>query len=137
MDRAHSKIRVAAIVGSLLLFFVLVGIPLAHIFSRMDFRSPPRDLFAISSFSVLQAGLSVLGSLVIGVPLGFYYSGAWTPPLRGLLFAAFSMPSLLVIGGVNFVLRGTSLRFSLAAVILAHVFLNAPWIALATAEGVR
>jgi len=121
-----------------LLFVVLIAYPFSRILQRADFSSPiPPELFSIAKGSLVQAGWSLFASLAIGIPLGILYAAAWSSWIRGLSIASFSMPSLLVVGMFATFLRGTEYRFGLAPVVVAHAYLNIPWIAVATAEGIR
>ncbi len=126
--------RFVATVG----FAVLVAFPLAQVFQRIDFGAPmPEELLPTAYFSLKQASLSLAASLLVGVPLGVFYAGVWTRWLRSFSVASFSLPGLLVIGMMTLLFRGTEFRFGLGSVVVAHAFLNAPWIAVATAEGIR
>jgi thiamine transport system permease protein len=127
----------------ILLFLVLLGIPLAGIARRalVDPSALPEGfsstVASIASFTALQAALSTLASIAIGIPLGAFYARRWHPAVAGFSTATFALPSIVAVGTISLLLRGTELRFGLPAVVLAHAFLNAPWIALATAEGIR
>jgi thiamine transport system permease protein len=121
-----------------LVFAALVADPLAQVFRRVDLGAAmPVDLVPTALFSLKQASLSLAACLLVGVPLGVFYAGVWTRWIRSFSVASFSLPGLLVIGMMTLLFRGTEFRFGLASVVIAHAFLNAPWIAVATAEGIR
>jgi thiamine transport system permease protein len=126
-----------------LAFLVLVAIPLFEITRRaLDGANDLPEgffdlLFSVALFTAKQAGLSTLASLVVGVPLGVLYARRWHPAIRGFATATFALPTVVVVGAVSLLLRDTENRYGLFAVVFAHTFLNAPWIALATAEGIR
>lgn len=123
---------------AILAFAALVAYPLAQVLHRVDLAAPiPPDLLPVARVSLRQAGLSLLASLLVGVPLGVFYAGAWTGALRALATASFSLPGILAIGTVTTLFRGRDFRYGLPAVVFAHAFLNAPWIAVAAAEGIR
>ena len=137
MEEAPRDFGLSRAVATLVFVFI-VAWPLAQIFHRVDFGMPiPPGLFIVAEESFAQATWSLLASALIGIPLGIFYSGVWSRWLRAFSIATFSMPVLLVVGMFSLVFRGTGFRFGLPTVIAAHTFLNAPWIALATSEGIR
>jgi thiamine transport system permease protein len=123
---------------AIIVFVILIAYPFSRILQRADFGGAmPAELWPTAFVSVEQAGGSLLASLALGVPLGVLYAGAWSRWLRGFSIASFSLPGLFIVGMMSEIFRGTEFRFGLATVVAAHAFLNAPWIALATAEGIR
>jgi thiamine transport system permease protein len=124
-------------------FLVLVAVPLFEIVRRAIAGTEDLPdgffslLFSVAIFTAKQAGLSALASLLVGVPLGVLYARRWHPAIRGFATATFALPTIVIVGAVSLLLRDTDHRYGLLSVVFAHAFLNAPWIALATAEGIR
>jgi thiamine transport system permease protein len=127
----------------IIVFTALIAVPLFEILRRAlgGLDGLPSEffslLFSVALFTAKQAGLSTLVSLAIGIPLGVLYARRWHPAIRGFATATFALPSAVIVGAVSLLLRDTEERYGLFAIVFAHAFLNAPWIALATAEGIR
>ncbi len=81
-----------------------------------------------------QASLSLLVSLVLGLVGGLALAPFDTPRIRGLLFASFSLPSLALVG-VGMV-YARHFEYGLGAIVFAHAYFNAPWIALSVIDAV-
>ncbi len=124
-------------------FLFLIGIPLAEVLRRAILggsRLPEsfgEHLFAAGGFTAYQSALSTLCAFLVGVPLGIFYSRRWHPAIRGFATASFALPTIVTVGAVGLILRDSTYRYGLPAVVFAHAFLNAPWIALATSDGIR
>lgn len=133
---------IAATAFGLLAFMLPVGALIIQ--ASEESYLPFREGLMLLGRTSLQAGWSTLGALVIGIPLGFlvaHSGGRWT---RAILTMPFSAPTVVVsfamigwfgkqgILGQNGIADG--LLYSLSAVILAHVLLNAPWVALSVAQ---
>lgn len=129
--------RIGRNVLSIFFFIVLIAVPLYAIGSRafgvnvLGFHLHPL-LRPTLVFTITQAALSLAASLVIGLTAGMLLFRRDSSLIRGLLFAAFSLPSLAVVGmGISFAKRT---EFGLAPIVFAHAYLNAPWIALAVMD---
>ena len=114
-----------------------------------DFFSEDRRI-GIIGFTAYQAFLSVLLSLMLGLPLAYLlarYEFRGRQLLRSLTILPFVLPSIMVAVGfvATFGQNGTlnavlgmvglgpvSLMFSLEAILIAHAFYNAPLIARVT-----
>lgn len=121
----------------ILLFLFLIAIPLYAIGNRafaptaLGFHIHPL-LKPTLLFTIIQASLSLGVSLILGIFAGVFLSRHDSPYIRGLLFASFSLPSLAIVGlGMAFARRT---EYGLLPIVLAHAYLNAPWIALAVME---
>jgi thiamine transport system permease protein len=148
--RAPSSLVVAASIWVIAFWIICVGIPIGVLLGRLDgpLLVDP-GILSLARLTALQAGISALGSAIMGLPLGLWI-GAQRKGERGGFFAElflalpFSVPTVVaalawvMILGRNGMLAhaGVSLdwAYSLRAVILAHVFFNAPWIALLVAQ---
>ena len=99
-------------------------------------------ILQVTRFTALQAFCSVLISAAIGLPLGLWVRGGRR--LEALLALPFGVPTLVVavawigILGKRGLLANLGFQnewgYSAKAVVLAHVFLNAPWIALRVSQ---
>jgi thiamine transport system permease protein len=127
------------------------GVPLLTLFARHEGEIPWLDpeILAIAKVTLRQAGLSTVYSVLIGLPLG-----VWTGNLdlrssarvQSLFRVPFSVPTVIAATawvaclGRNGILAragvGADWSYSFAAVILAHVFYNAPWIAAQVAQAI-
>ncbi len=122
---------------ALVLFFFLIAIPLAVLGDRafgtteLGFHLHPL-LRPTLLFTVIQATLSLVASLILGGVVGVLLTRYDSPRLRGLLFASFSLPALAIVGLGFKVARLT--EFGMTPIVFAHTYLNAPWIALAVIE---
>lgn len=138
----------------------LFGIPVFSLGLRartfVDFSESLRDFRVLHAVQVtlLQTFFSILLSAFVGVPLGLSLaqwartSSRWARVVEIAWAIPFSTPSLLMAFSVVAFLSaaGTSfpsleflqsLRYSLSAVIFAHVLYNAPFVALAVAQARR
>lgn len=84
----------------------------------------------ILKFSVLQALLSAVCSVLIAIPFALILSRRpfrqqWF--VQGLMNLFFIMPVLTVVLGVVAVFNGWFKVFSLAGIVLAHLYLNVPY----------
>jgi len=138
------------------LFWVLgVLIPLGALFFRLKFFTRMEGLFSSETLSLVrvtfdQAFLSALISGALGLCLGLWIGGdsRWASRwAEAFLAVPFGIPSVVValgwvlmLGRSGFLARmGIPLdwAYSMKAVILAHVFLNLPWVALLVAQSRR
>ena len=134
----------------LVLGFLGFGIffPMLQLASYGGLSSSSWELFlkpstlSLVKMTVFQAGLSALMAGGLGLVLGLFFSRAWSPALanaaRRILPLPYLAPSLLIclMGAIYFHPRsflGSFVSYSWSAVIAAHVFMNAPWIALRVA----
>jgi thiamine transport system permease protein len=141
-------LRSLAMAWAALFWLSCVGIPIVALLSRLgsaDFLDPA--VLRLVRFTLAQAGLSTLLSAAIGLPLGLA-AGRKGKLTEALLAVPFAVPA--VVAAVSWVLvlgRNGLLSplmpfmkdwcYSLRAVILAHVFFNAPWIALVVSQSRR
>lgn len=138
------------------LFWILgVLIPLGALFFRLESFNSREALFSSETLSLVrvtfdQAFLSTWISGALGLCLGLWIGGragrasSWA---ESLLAVPFGIPSVVValgwvllLGRAGLLARfGISLdwAYSMKAVILAHVFLNLPWVALLVAQSRR
>lgn len=136
--------------GFMSLAFVIV--PLGSIARLAWEQSPQTDSVAraIAWSSAVQAGWSTLIATVIGLALGLAVgswnsngSKRWGKGMEVLLAIPFGVPTVAaaiawvaVLGRAGWLARNgwsSEVLYSLKAVVLAHVFFNAPWVALAVA----
>jgi thiamine transport system permease protein len=122
------------------IFWVLgVGFPLFSVLFRgginLSVLADPDVLF-ITRVTLEQAALSTAFSLWIGLPLGLWVGRERDTLSRLFLAIPYGVPTVVVgatgvlwLGKHGF-LSGSDWLYSLKAVVLAHVFLNAPWVAL-------
>jgi len=138
----------------LLFWFLGVGIPLLAMVVRalgdhgfwVTLVDPA--VLSVVGVTALQAALSTVLSLLLGVPFGLAL-GTLSRRLsvrltESLLALPFGVPTLVVgVAWIAWLGRSGILRmwglewdlaYSFSAVILAHVFLNVPWVALLTAQ---
>lgn len=105
----------------------------------------PGGTASVLSFTLLQAGLSTGFSLVLGTTLGWVIGRKLAPRPARWAIAALGLPFVLPVLSLatGFVALGELLpaglwpRYSASAVILAHVWINAPAVAAAVATRVR
>lgn len=121
-----------------MIFLFVMGFPLAAVLQRGFFAG---EVFHFSSllvpvifFSLLQASLSLLASLVLGGAFGFVFAREADSRLKGLLLSVFSLPGLSVVGGALALSQLFGFSFGLPLVVATHAYLNAPWIALAVID---
>ncbi len=118
----------------LIVFFGLVIVPLGAILKSVsidEFFSP--DILSIVVFSLQQASLSLLFSVVFGILLGewaYRRGGRFTQ--QAFLFL-YSMPTLSVTLAVALTFKA----YGLFSVVFTHAWINSPWIALRWSEGRR
>jgi thiamine transport system permease protein len=118
----------------ILVFFGLVVGPVFAVLrsvSLSEFFSP--DILSVVYFTLKQSTLSVLGSLLIGLPLGYWIFKNGSHVSRQRLLLLYSMPTLTVALAVSLTFQS----YGLMTVIFAHVWMNAPWIALCLANGLE
>lgn len=128
-----------AIVG---LFFIFVVIyPVFRVFLRVGDLSLLWDptILAITRMTAYQALCSALISVAVGVPLGLWVGRSrWA---AALLAVPYGIPTVVAATAWVGILSRHGIfgawAYSLKAVILAHVFYNAPWVALVTATVVQ
>jgi len=130
-----SRAEWISLVGVVSFCVLAFGFPLAVLFAKA-LGSPlwlSADITGVAQFTAYQAALSASVSGVIGYPLGVWMHRR--PALRPALEIPFVLPTIVVATlwvstfGVSGWLPSMRLIYSFEAVIAAHVFLNAPWIA--------
>lgn len=101
-------------------------------------------ILSVAGFTAGQALLSAALSLAIGLPLGLAFGGYVSRSghtlqarlAQVLLAIPYGVPT--VVAGLVAVAclgrSGLGLAYTMSAVIIAHVFLNAPWVALTVAH---
>ena len=153
MNSGFSKknsLGIFAVLASSLLWIFLIAVPLIFLFNRMandSARLWDPEILATVRLTLNQALLSTFISLLIGLPLGLWAaSGRWVSASRIILSLPYSVPTV-VAGSAWIAWLGYSgflggfwefwklrLSYTWGAVILAHVFYNAPWIAVVVAN---
>lgn len=98
------------------------------------------QILSVVTFTLKQALLSTFVSVLLGLPLGWICARSASPRMQSLLqillALPYGIPTVVVAMTVTAWLGNSGLLaslgwgYSLKAVILAHVLLNAPWIAL-------
>ena len=142
-------------IWALLFWLFCVVIPIVALLSRAMHSSGWNSLWdpnilAISRATVWQASWSTAISVILGLPLGLWVGnylssggrgGSWAQAMLALPFGIPTVVAGMVwvswLGRAGILSRlgiHTELAYSLHAVILAHVFYNAPWIALLVAQ---
>ncbi|MCB0921308.1 MAG: iron ABC transporter permease [Actinobacteria bacterium] len=139
--RDHGSVaRTAVLVVPVLFLLVLFVVPVAAVV-RMGLRDGAGELFAVYgdartwsvlAFTVLQAALSTVATLVVAIPAAVVIAGYRFPGrglLRALVLVPFVMPTVVVaaaflaiIGPTGFL--GVDLSGSVWGLVLAHMFLN-------------
>jgi thiamine transport system permease protein len=109
--------------------------PLLLIFSQGIYGLFSDGVLRAVRFTLFQSSLSVLGSLLIGFPLGMLC--AHSRFAQKILSFPPLVPGLITAMALVSVLRGSFLAYTVWAVILAHTLLNAPWIAVRLSEASR
>ncbi len=145
-----------ALVWVSLFWFAFVAVPVAMILARVTgFQVDGSSLLEPTLLSVvritlIQAASSTAISVLIGFPLGLWVGkhaadGSRSAKLsQAFLAVPYSVPTV-VVGSAAILWMGRSgllanwglpldWAYTLRGVILAHVFLNAPWIALLVAQ---
>ncbi len=137
--------------GVTLFFWVVaVGVPIGAVAARAGGLSAVLDpaLLAVVRFTAKQAFLSTLVSVGLGLPLGLWLGRArgravWAEAFLGIPFVIPTVVAgtawVIWLGRTGWLAQALSLlglpsieiAYSFKAVILAHVFYNVPWIALA------
>lgn len=130
-------------------FWVLgVGVPLVALGARTPGVSGllDPDVLSVAWVTARQAFLSAMLSVVIGLPLGLVAARASVRVARSLdtlLLLPQGVPTVvaatawIALLGRSGLLAKLDLGYSLTAVIIAHVFFNAPWVALLVAQARR
>jgi len=132
---------------------LLVGFPLFSLFSRAGSAQFDSSLYGIARATLIQASVSTLISGVIALPMGWLAARAMdasaklNATFRALLSFPYGVPTVVagvawvaVLGKFGWLARlgiHTEILYSFKAVVLAHVFFNAPWVSLFVAERVR
>jgi thiamine transport system permease protein len=154
--RAPRWLSLVATMWTLVFWLGCVAVPVGVLLSRIfaaghGFAAlADPDVFAVARATAGQALISMLVSALIGLPLGLAAArasgrlGRW---LDTLLILPQGVPTVVAatawvawLGRSGWLARaGLPLdwAYSLKAVILAHVFFNAPWIALLVAQARR
>jgi thiamine transport system permease protein len=132
-------------------FWILgVAAPLAAIGARLGGEGVAAlvdpDVLGVAWATARQAGMSTLISVAVGLPLGLAVarvSGRAASALDSLLGLPQGVPTVVAatawvawLGRSGWLAR-LDLGYSLSAVIVAHVFFNAPWVALLVAQARR
>ncbi|MCM2324105.1 MAG: ABC transporter permease subunit [Oligoflexia bacterium] len=138
----------------------LVGLPLMAVLGRLERLDLLWDpgVLAVARVTAGQAVVSALVSALVGLPLGLWIGtlqGRWARWSEAVLALPFGVPSIVaamswvVLLGRSGLLAALLQKlglpaeglsewiYSLRGVILAHVFFNAPWIALLVAQARR
>lgn len=132
--------RLAALLATAFLVAFLLyplGVILARSFTGADFASAFALLTSAITrerllFTVSQAALSTLGTVIVGVPVGVLLARRAFPGKRFLLAlftVPFVLPTLVVAAGFLALLGpngalGVNLRNTLGIILIAHVFYN-------------
>jgi thiamine transport system permease protein len=132
---AFSGLTLIAFLGFALVI-PLVGI--AHSGIVNHFPIFDSDVLYATRLTALQALISALLSLGVGTVFGIFIQrasfGRRLTSLRTLLALPFGVPAVVAASAWVSVLGksglNSSLLYSISSVILAHVFFNAPWVAL-------
>lgn len=132
-------------------FLLFVGVPLWTVvwkaWTELEGSTPYFDpvILSITLATFQQAVWSVLFSIALGVPLGVVLgrrlkSGS---RLAGLSHVLCSVPFVVpsIVAAMSWVtllsLFQSSVLYSVEAVILAHIFFNAPWVAYLVAQSMQ
>lgn len=124
-----------------------VAVPLVAVISRVGHAGfTNADVIDVAWATARQALISTLISAVVGLPLGLAAARASKRVARWLdtvLLLPQGVPTVVAatawvawLGRAGWLAR-LELGYSLKAVILAHVFFNAPWVALLVAQARR
>jgi thiamine transport system permease protein len=143
-----SLLTFVAVVWMIAFTTAFVFFPLASIFtleSVCGLFDPL--LIKLAKFTVYQASVSTVFSLFLGLPAGLLLGRALklSPYSRipALFSISFGMPTVVVtlswadLLGRSGIFGFLQWSYSFTAVLLAHVFLSAPWVALAVAQSSR
>lgn len=141
-----TPLRIAASAWTALFMVVLFLAPMIGLLRSLSldwetFTDP--ILLSVVRMTATQAALSTVLSIAFGGALGLWMARggrALSPSLRSMLLFPFGVPTVVVAGawvallGRSGWLGATEWLYSLKAVVLAHVFLNVPWIASTVAD---
>lgn len=121
----------------LLLFFVACSlVPLLHVFYKgLNFNLLFQPLtLAVVKVTAAQAAASTIGACLIGIPLGLWIGAKhFTLISSVLLTLPFGIPSVVAAyTWLRFLPQ--ELTYSWTAIIIAQIFFNAPFVALAIAQ---
>ena len=139
------KLRAVAVLWVSLFWMTCVAVPVGWVFSRAVGFSHESlfdpGILSVLRFTVTQALWSTLISTVIGLPLGLWLGGAPSRFVRGLLLIPYGVPTVVVgmtittwLGRSGILSHYLDWSYSLKAVVVAHVLLNAPWVALQVSQ---
>lgn len=131
------SLRVGFGAGAAACWVLLFGWPLAALVLRLSpggLLQGMLDPLVLSKvgFTVRQAGLSAVVSGALGLWVGWL--ARKDRRAMGWLRVPFGVPTLAAVAAWTGILSGRGWAHSLQAVLLAHVFFNVPWVALAVAE---
>ncbi|MGZ3689674.1 MAG: ABC transporter permease subunit [Bdellovibrionota bacterium] len=134
LPRAWALVALAA---TAVFWTALVAVPLVSVLMRAGGGHTLLDegVLQAARMTLWQAGWSTLlsagGGLALGLWLGSVREGRATKAAELFLAIPFGTPTLVVALSWVGILGRSNLNYSLHAVILAHVFLNIPLVALA------
>lgn len=129
---------VLAALGVSLTLFYPMGVLFRTVWiSPSDFFQALADpeIAQVAWVTVRQAAWSVFFAVLLGLPLGLWLSGSRRAE-RWLVLPA-GVPTLVSAAAWVMILRNTAWSYSFSAVVLAHAFFNAPWIALGVSQARR
>lgn len=126
------------------LYALGVAVPLFSLFHRIlgggawgtAFLEP--GLLAVVRFTITQALLSAGLALLIGSPLAWMIRNR--PSLDGWVLLPFALPGAVAAMGWSFLLSADGMfpfAYSARAVVLAHGWMGAPWVAVSAAFALR
>ncbi|OFZ17906.1 MAG: hypothetical protein A2X94_12760 [Bdellovibrionales bacterium GWB1_55_8] len=145
-------IKASLLTGSGLLWLALVAIPLGSVLIRLRSVTALLDpeILQIVRFTAIQASVSTAISILIGFPLGLVLgrplalADRFSGLRRMLLAMPYGVPTVVagtawvIWLGRSGILAESGLRldwaYTAAGVVTAHVFFNAPWVALLVSE---
>ncbi len=150
--KSERLVRLVLSAWAAVFFLVVVLLPLGALFSEV-LNNGSVNLFQDSvvvtvakitfAQSVCSTGLSALFGLLIGTWLGKQNFGRFSSVIEGLFLLPFGIPTVIVAGawvsilGRNGALSFLDWSYSLKAVILAHAFLNIPWVSLLVYQAMK
>ena len=141
----NSGIRAVAVLWVTVFWMTCVAIPVGWVLSRAIGFSHESlfdpAILSVLRFTIIQAVWSTFYSTLIGLPLGLWLGTSLGRSSRGFLLIPYGVPTVVVgmaittwLGRSGILNHYLDWSYSLKAVVVAHVLLNAPWVALQVAQ---